>query len=236
MTVTLYRPVGPLELALIEKSGWKAFPPRLPEQPIFYPVTNEEYAIQIARDWNVKSSGSGYVTRFEVDAEYASKFPKKVVGGKVHEELWVPAEELEIFNSKISGEIAVTHRFPGEGLSKGETPSPIEGRWQPVYAELDAEEAPRMALEKMELELAAGKYAVRFGEEIYDQGSYEIHAKCITLTGTEGPNAGRIIPSIFKFVNESTLSICYGLSGKRPLRFKTGPGEQLYLVNYQRKQ
>jgi len=49
-TVTLYRPVGPKELALIEASGWRAFPPRLPEQPIFYPVLNEDYAIQIARD------------------------------------------------------------------------------------------------------------------------------------------------------------------------------------------
>jgi len=52
--LTLYRPVGPKELAPIEASGWKEFPPRLPGQPIFYPVTNEEYATQIARDWNVR--------------------------------------------------------------------------------------------------------------------------------------------------------------------------------------
>ena len=110
--MTLYRPVGPKELALIEASGWRSFPPRLPEQPIFYPVTNEEYAIQIAREWNVKASGSGFVTRFEVDAEYVSRFPKKVVGSRVHEELWVPAEELVDFNSKIVGKIEVTHAFP----------------------------------------------------------------------------------------------------------------------------
>ena len=55
--ITLYRPVGPQELALIEASGWREFPPRLPEQPIFYPVLNEEDAIQIARDWNVPASG-----------------------------------------------------------------------------------------------------------------------------------------------------------------------------------
>jgi len=110
-TVTLYRPVGPKELTLIESSGWRAFPPRLPEQPIFYPVTNEDYAMQIARDWNVKSDGSGFVTRFEVDAEYAARFPKKIVGRRVHEELWVPAEELVEFNSKIVGKIEVTHAF-----------------------------------------------------------------------------------------------------------------------------
>jgi hypothetical protein len=40
-TVTLYRPVGPKELELIKSSGWKEFPPRLAEQPIFYPVINE---------------------------------------------------------------------------------------------------------------------------------------------------------------------------------------------------
>jgi hypothetical protein len=111
-TITLFRPVGPKELALIEASDWRSFPPRLPGQPVFYPVTNEEYAIQIARDWNVKSSGSGFVTRFEVDAEYASRFPKRVVGSRVHEELWVPAEELAEFNSKIVGKIEVTRSFP----------------------------------------------------------------------------------------------------------------------------
>jgi hypothetical protein len=114
-TVTLFRPVGPKELALIEASGWRAFPPRLPEQPIFYPVTNEDYAVQIACDWNVKSDGSGFVTRFQVDAEYAARFPKKVVGSKVHEELWVPAEELSEFNSKIVGEIEVIHSFGKTG-------------------------------------------------------------------------------------------------------------------------
>lgn len=112
--VTLYRPVGLEELQLIEKSGWKAFPPRLPEQPIFYPVTNEDYAAQIARDWNTKTgSRQGYVTRFDVDASYVSRFDRKIVGGKQHEELWVPAEELEEFNSKIVGTIEVTQQFPG---------------------------------------------------------------------------------------------------------------------------
>jgi hypothetical protein len=58
-TVTLYRPVGPEELDLIVKSGFREFPPRLSDQPIFYPVTNEAYATQIARDWNVKTGGGG---------------------------------------------------------------------------------------------------------------------------------------------------------------------------------
>ncbi|MCR9055834.1 hypothetical protein [Roseibium album] len=99
-------------MKLIEDSGWEAFPPRLPEQPIFYPVTNEEYAAQIARDWNTKhGSRQGYVTRFDVKVDYVSKFDRKIVGGRQHEELWVPAEELEEFNSKIVGLIEVTQKF-----------------------------------------------------------------------------------------------------------------------------
>lgn len=110
-TVTLFRPVGPKELELIEASGWREFPPRLPEQPIFYPVTNEEYAAQIARDWNVKESGSGYVTKFDVAAEFASKYPVQTVGGRMHAELWVPAEDLAEFNRQIIGRIEVTRVF-----------------------------------------------------------------------------------------------------------------------------
>ena len=53
---TLYRPTGPTELALVAASGHKRWPPRLPDQPIFYPVTSEQYAIEIARDWNGEAS------------------------------------------------------------------------------------------------------------------------------------------------------------------------------------
>jgi len=114
--VTLYRPVGPEELALIAASGYSAFPPRLPEQPIFYPVTNEAYATQIARDWNTRhGSRIGYVTRFDVEAGYVGKFARQIVGGREHEELWVPAEELDEFNHRIVGSIEVIAEFKGEG-------------------------------------------------------------------------------------------------------------------------
>ncbi|RFZ85648.1 hypothetical protein DYU05_08640 [Mucilaginibacter terrenus] len=108
---TLYRPVGPNELRKIEDSGWKRFPKRLAEQPIFYPVMNEEYAIQIARDWNVPASGSGFVTKFALPADYLKKYTVENVGGPIHNELWVPAEELEDFNDHIVGGIVVTKSF-----------------------------------------------------------------------------------------------------------------------------
>lgn len=34
----LWRPVGLAEMGLVFDSGMRRFPPRLPEQPIFYPV------------------------------------------------------------------------------------------------------------------------------------------------------------------------------------------------------
>src|SRR3954465_6645877 len=98
----LYRPVGLIELQRIYESGMRAFPPRLPEQPIFYPVLNFGYAAQIARDWNTKSNYfAGYVTEFEVEDTYISQFGRQIVGGREHEELWIPAEQLEEFNRHI---------------------------------------------------------------------------------------------------------------------------------------
>lgn len=116
-TQTLYRPVGLKELLLIAESDYTAFPPRLDWQPIFYPVLNAEYAAQIAHDWNTKDPASGYggfVTAFDVDVAYLVKFEEHVVGGTQHRELWVPAEELETFNSKIVGKIRIEAAFYGD--------------------------------------------------------------------------------------------------------------------------
>lgn len=110
-TVTLYRPVGPQEFALIVQRGYREFPPRLPEQPIFYPVLNEEYATKIARDWNVKASVSGYVTRFQVKKEWLDRYDVQIVGGSIHEEYWIPAEDLPELNRNIVGTIEVIAEF-----------------------------------------------------------------------------------------------------------------------------
>ena len=110
-TVTLWRPVGPEELELIEQSDMRAFPPRLPEQPIFYPVLTEDYAVKIARDWNVKASGSGYVTRFEVLKSFLDSYDVQEAGGRTHLEYWIPSDEMEAFNNAIVGRIQVTQQF-----------------------------------------------------------------------------------------------------------------------------
>ena len=120
--MTLWRPVGLTELALMFDAKMRAFPPRLPEQPIFYPVTNFGYAQQIARDWNASAENEvGYVTEFEIPDEYAAQFERHVVGGREHEELWVPAEQLPDFNSRIQPPIRVVAAYFGDGF-RGSVP------------------------------------------------------------------------------------------------------------------
>jgi len=110
-TTTLYRPVGERELELIRAADCRAFPPRLPEQPIFYPVLEEGYAIQIARDWNTRDGGSGYVLRFEIETDYLSSYPVQIAGSREHREYWIPADELAEFNRHIVGQIEVVRAF-----------------------------------------------------------------------------------------------------------------------------
>jgi hypothetical protein len=124
-TTTLYRPVGQAELDLIAAAGWRAFPPRLPHQPIFYPVLSEGYAVQIARDWNTRDAASGYVgyvTRFHVASDYLSRFRAETVGSSAHRELWVPAEALEELNRHIIGLIEIVGEFRGAAPAE-RTPS-----------------------------------------------------------------------------------------------------------------
>jgi hypothetical protein len=120
LLTTLFRPVGRKELELVRASGFRAFPPRLPEQPFFYPVLNEEYATQIARDWNTKDEASGYegyVLKFGVRTEFLSQFETHVVGGSTHREYWIPAENVVELNRNIDGRIEITRSFLRESQS-----------------------------------------------------------------------------------------------------------------------
>jgi hypothetical protein len=114
--VTLFRPVGQAELDLLAAARFRAFPPRLPHQPIFYPVLTEGYAVQIARDWNTKDAASGYVgyvTRFRVRAAFLAPYSVRTVGASAHQEYWIPAKELAAFNAALVGPIEVVGEFRG---------------------------------------------------------------------------------------------------------------------------
>ncbi len=111
---TLYRPIGQTEFELVRASGFRSFPPRLPHQPIFYPVLSEQYATQIARDWNPKDEASGfagYVLRFSVRTEFLTHYEIHIVGSSDHREYWIPAEDLQQLNENIVGPIEVISEF-----------------------------------------------------------------------------------------------------------------------------
>ena len=107
----MYRPTGPEELELVKNSDYKAWPPRLPGQPIFYPVTNEQYAKEIATQWNIKDSDVGYVTKFEVNKDFVDNYKVEQVGAAHHTEWWVPASELDELNKNIVGKIEVIGEY-----------------------------------------------------------------------------------------------------------------------------
>ena len=112
----LFRPIGLRELELIADDNFQSFPPRLPEQPIFYPAVTLEYARMIATDWNTEDEASGFigfVTRFEIPDDYARRYPVQVVGGRDIQELWVPAEELDELNRNLTGPIEIVETYPG---------------------------------------------------------------------------------------------------------------------------
>ncbi|XYH97562.1 hypothetical protein ACMHYB_59045 [Sorangium sp. So ce1128] len=114
----LYRPVGLEELLLVYRSKMREFPPRLQEQSIFYPVLTVNYARQIARQWNTASGFHvGYVIEFDVDDDYAGKFPVRQAGSRLHQELWVPATSLVEFNSHIAGPVRLVDAYFGAAFS-----------------------------------------------------------------------------------------------------------------------
>ena len=104
-TTTLYRPIGPAELQLLRAADMRAWPPRLPDQPIFYPVLTEAYARQIAADWNLPATGSGHVTRFHLPTTFARRYPTQQAGGQDKLELWMPADHLDELNRHLVGPI-----------------------------------------------------------------------------------------------------------------------------------
>ena len=109
--VTLFRPTGPKELDWVAASGFRRWPPRLASQPIFYPVTNEAYAKEIAIKWNIPESGAGFVTKFSVRKNFMEKYQIHKAGGEDHLEWWIPAEDLEELNDNIVGLIEIIGEY-----------------------------------------------------------------------------------------------------------------------------
>ncbi|WP_436842711.1 hypothetical protein [Streptomyces flaveolus] len=77
---------------MLREMNWRAWPPRPPRLP-------------------EQRDGAGFVTRFEVESGFLSRYPIRQAGGQTIRELWVPAQELDDFNAHIVGEIQVIPEF-----------------------------------------------------------------------------------------------------------------------------
>ncbi|MEO0759374.1 MAG: ADP-ribosylation/crystallin J1 [Cyanobacteria bacterium J06648_16] len=137
----LYRPVGLTELKLIEASEWTAFPPRLPEQPIFYPVLTYEYAKLIVKSWNAQEAEAGYagfITRFDVQAHFIQQYKVETAGSQQLQELWIPAIDLPEFNRHIVGQIKVVGAHYGPKFTGArQTYSALNRDPSPLYLRPD---------------------------------------------------------------------------------------------------
>ena len=176
----LWRPVGLNELRLIYESGLQAFPPRLPDQPIFYPVLNLDYAKEIARKWNTaRAPFAGYVTEFEVADALADRYDRQVVGGRQHEELWVPAEGLPQFNAAIDPPIRVVAAYFGEGF-EGEVPAEgcLAGKTAPQQLPLLSKLLSE-AFQGFEMEITANHAAVFLNFAFWEHSSKEAENRSI---------------------------------------------------------
>jgi hypothetical protein len=211
VTETLFRPVGLEELRLMYDADMRAFPPRLPDQPIFYPVTNEGYARQIATEWNTKTASlAGFVTSFEVDDPYLVKFERRTVGAKEHEELWVPAEELAEFNSHIAGRIVVVAAYFGAAY-RGSVPQSfgLKGKSAAEQLVALARTLPYSGFD-VACEIAANHAAVFLNYLFWDQHDFRDH-------GIDDTERDRLLGAFAKvWASGSRASIPLGIAPTRP--------------------
>jgi uncharacterized protein (TIGR02452 family) len=179
-TKTLYRPVGEKEMLLIIESNYKAFPPRLEWQPIFYPVLDETYASEIAEKWNTRDETGnylGFVTRFKVQEDEVNKYTVQNVGAKNHNELWIPAEKLNTFNQAIAGDIEVTKVFIGTQF-KNPTNNEIEN----LLLNIKKLTMTNKGMAKDTLEILAKKYYINdHNEKVNIENELEICKKGTVL-------------------------------------------------------
>ena len=183
-TTTLYRPVGEKEMILILESNSKKFPPRLEWQPIFYPVLNEDYASEIAEKWNTRDeAGSylGFVTQFKVLEDEVNKYPAQNVGAKNHNELWVPSEEMDIFNQAIVGNIEVIKVFIGKDFKK-----PANNDIENLLLKIKKLTMTNKGMAKDTLDILAKKYYINENnEKINIENELQISKKETVLFSSE---------------------------------------------------
>mgnify|MGYP002624128661 CR=1 FL=1 len=117
----------------------------------------------------------------------------------------------------------------------------FDGIWKPKGAMLGGTLLPPPALKAITLTIADDKYEVSIeGEEHSDRGFFvldeTVTPKRMVIKSTAGPNEGKIFLAIYESTGETSMRVCYDLSGKAfPTEFKAPQDSELYLVGYHRQ-
>lgn len=113
----------------------------------------------------------------------------------------------------------------------------MQGTWVPVKWTLAGNATPPPDMSAMTLILKDNGYEFIEGPT-HDIGSFSLKPDAkpreMDLVGNKGPNAGKTIPTIYKF-QHGKLTVCYGLDGHRPAAFESPKKKLVLLVDFARK-
>ena len=115
----------------------------------------------------------------------------------------------------------------------------IYGNWRVITAHSSGEPMPDGLAETMRLTLTETSYHVSVAG-IPDKGDVQIDDTVspprLTITGTDGPNAGNTLKAIYD-LQGNTLTISYDRSGSEfPTDFESQAGRDDFVARYKREQ
>jgi hypothetical protein len=109
--VTLYRPATAQQLQAIARADWLAFGAESLISGYFYPMLHSSYARLLAREWNARQYGEGFVLQCRVHADGLSSFQPQTVATARHLEYCIPANKLHAFNAALCERIQVVQHY-----------------------------------------------------------------------------------------------------------------------------
>ncbi len=110
-TLTLYKPLTPIQLAAVIESGWRSFSLDHPSQKNFYLKVNKNYADLVAKMWSAPKYSAGYVAELEIEQHFIEQYELQSIAYDDQSEYRIPVEDLNKLNQHIIGLIDVISAF-----------------------------------------------------------------------------------------------------------------------------
>ena len=113
-----------------------------------------------------------------------------------------------------------------------------QGHWSAVSAIVGGTPFESSVTESITLAITGEQYEVHVGDKV-DKGTCTTDVSQspnrMTITGTDGPNAGKTFLAIFDLPSDDQMRVCYDLSGSAyPTAFDSTPENKLFLATYTR--